>query len=170
MKSNFNAHLTEEALDDVLIGMGSEEAALHLAACPECRARVKEFSSEIALLDATSMAWNRQRAAQMSDPQPHTGVGRIPLATMGWVVAAVLLIAVAAPVWHRLNQSKIGYVPPPAIQTPAVAQTGDSETQIAQDNALLRDVDAAINASEAPPLGETTRSERPYRREKARPE
>jgi hypothetical protein len=40
MKSNFNAHLTEEALDDVLIGMGSEEAALHLAACPECRARV----------------------------------------------------------------------------------------------------------------------------------
>jgi hypothetical protein len=170
MKSDFTAHLTEEALNDVLIGMGSEESERHMAACPECRARVEEFSSEIELMNATSMAWSRQRAAQMPDPQPNAGVWRFPLATMGWVAAAVLLIAVAAPVWHRLDQSKIGYVPPPAIQTPTVAQTGDSETQIAQDNALLRDVDAAINASEAPPLGETTRSERPYRREKARPE
>lgn len=169
MKSDFTAHLTEEALNDVLIGMGCEESERHMAACPECRARVEEFTSGIELMNATSMAWSRQRAAQLPNPQPNAGVWRFPLATMGWVAAAVLLIAVAAPVWHRLDQPKIGYAPQ-AIQTPAMAHTEDSETQIAQDNALLRDVDAAINASEAPPLGETTRSERSYRREKARPE
>jgi len=106
----------------------------------------------------------------VSDPRPRAGAGRIPLATMGSAAAFVLLIAIAAPVWHRLGQPKIGYAPPAVVQTPAAAQTGDSETQIAQDNALLRDIDAAVNASEAPPLGVTTRSERPSSHDKARPE
>ncbi|MDR3724123.1 MAG: hypothetical protein P4K83_06505 [Terracidiphilus sp.] len=171
MNSDFSVHLSEEALNDILIGIGSEQSERHLAQCPECRARVEEFNSGIALLDATSMAWSRQRAAQMPDPPPHTGAGRFPLATMGWATAAVLLIAIVAPVWrHHLNQSKIGYATQPAIQTPEVTHAEDSEAQIAQDNALMRDVDAAINASEASPLGGYTRPERPYRREKARPE
>ncbi|MDR3792930.1 MAG: hypothetical protein P4L03_06075 [Terracidiphilus sp.] len=170
MKSDFTAHLTEEALNDVLIGMGSEESERHLAACSVCRAQVEQFISGVELLDATSMAWSRQRAAQMPGLQPHAGVWRIPLATMGSAAAFVLLIAIAAPVWHRLDQPKVGYAPPAVVQTPAAAQTEDSETQIAQDNALLRDIDAAVNASEAPPLEVTTRSERPSSREKARPE
>ena len=34
MTPEFTTHLSEEALDDVLIGLGSKEAHAHLAVCP----------------------------------------------------------------------------------------------------------------------------------------
>ena len=164
MTAEFPAHLTEEALNDVLIGMGTPASEQHLSACAECRARAGECTAGIALLDASSLAWSRQRAAQMPDTPATAGARHWPLATMGWAAAAVLLAAVALPVWHSREHPKAGTV------QPAMAQAEDSEAQIAQDNALLRDVDAVVNASEAPPLGEALRPERPHRREKARPE
>ena len=51
-------HLSEEALDDVLIGLGSAESQAHLEVCADCRAQVRTFLGDVALFNAASMAWS----------------------------------------------------------------------------------------------------------------
>lgn len=160
------AHLSEEALDDVLIGLGSPESEGHLARCAACRARVQAFGADLKLLNETSMAWSRVRAAGMAEAPLHAGVRRRPLVTMGWAAAGVLLLALAFPLWHSVNQhsDKAGVTPAVAVREP------DSEAQIAADDQLLRDVDAAVNTNEASPFGDPLRSDRPQAQHRARPE
>ena len=50
-------HLTEEALDDILIGLGSPASHAHLAQCPECSARVDAFRFSMDSLNQASLAW-----------------------------------------------------------------------------------------------------------------
>ena len=45
MKLDIHSHLSDEALDDVLIGLGSLASHAHLAQCPQCRARVESFQT-----------------------------------------------------------------------------------------------------------------------------
>jgi hypothetical protein len=163
MNNELGHHLNTETLNDLMIGLGSAEAEDHLAACAECRARIGQFQKDVALLDQTSMAWSRLRAAHMPDPPIQAGVRRLPLATMGWAMVVVLLLAIAPPVWRTLNRPTASQMPSPTVQTET------SEAQIAEDNQLLHDVDTAINTGEAAPLEEFTRPDRPHPHQKARP-
>jgi hypothetical protein len=166
MTTQFPAHLSEEALNDLLIGLGSSESEEHVASCAACRARVQALGADLKLLNETSMAWSRVRVAGMGEDPLPAGVQRKPLVTMGWTAAGVLLLALAFPLWHSVNQHNA-----PANIPPAVALTEpESEAQIAADNELLRDVDAAVNTNEASPFGEPLRSDRRQAQHKARPE
>ena len=64
MTPSLSNHLSEEALDDVLIGLGSAESEAHLAVCPECRAEVETFRGDVALFNAASVAWSESRRPQ----------------------------------------------------------------------------------------------------------
>lgn len=161
-------HLSAEALDDVLIGMASAEAEQHLAACAQCRAQVKSFYTDLQLLDESSLAWSRVRAAGMSDVTVNAAPRRCALATMGWMTAGVVLLALALPVWRHLGRSNDALANQPAPPVAVVAD--DSAAQIAADNKLLEEIDAAVNHNEASPFGEELRTDRPYARQKARPE
>ena len=98
-------HLSEEALNDVLIGMGSYQSELHLASCPECRAKVETFRSGMNMFNETSLAWIESASSAtprsaVLRPKPR----RLEFRSIGWAVAALaLLIATAVPLSYEAD-------------------------------------------------------------------
>lgn len=141
-------HLPEEALDDVLIGMGSAESEAHLARCVECRAKIEQFGADIQLFNAASMAWSEAQPRRPLEATRLTPVRRMPFALVGSTVAAALAVAVVLSVGHH----EIGFTG--QNRSGNVVQAQDSQTQIAQDNQLMEAVNAAIGPQEVSPLDE----------------
>ena len=146
MTPQLTNHLSEEALDDVLIGLGTAESHAHLAVCAECRVQVATFRGDIALFNAASVAWSESRRPQPRESAPH---GRtLRAAFIGWAAVATALVVMAVGIWrHR---------PEPSRQAHTIQQSKpvDSEAQIAQDNQLLEAVNTAISPDEASPIQE----------------
>lgn len=138
-------HLSQEALDDVLIGLGSADAQSHLAVCSECRATVETFRGDIRLLNAASMAWIQSRRQIPLREHPAT---RVPAAVVGWAVSAAAMAAMVFGIWQHRSPA------PPNQAKTAQSQPVDSEAQIVQDNELLQAVNAAISTDEASPIEE----------------
>ena len=63
--SELRMHLTEEQLDDVLIGDVSAEAAAHLKACPRCAARMAAATMPMTSFKAVSAAWSERATRWM---------------------------------------------------------------------------------------------------------
>ena len=55
-------HLSDEALNDVLIGVGTSVSESHLAECPLCRGKVDEFQSDLGMWNAATLQWSEARA------------------------------------------------------------------------------------------------------------
>ena len=58
---NTTMHLTEDQIDDVLMGDLAATTAAHLAACEACKLRVAEFEAPIASFKAVSLAWSERQ-------------------------------------------------------------------------------------------------------------
>jgi len=131
-------HLSEEALDDVLIGLGSPESHAHLAGCAECRSQVEAFRGDIQLFNDASRAWSESRPATQRISAPRRTHTRVAFAS--WAVVCTALVLMAVALWHR----------PAPVTNQAIVQpqAADSEAQIAQDNQLLQAVNAAISPDE----------------------
>lgn len=152
-------HLSEEALDDVLIGLGSPESHAHLAACAECRGQVQAFQGDVQLFNAASTAWSESRwpITRVADaPRPRPRV-----AFASWTAVAAALVLMALAVWHHRIS------PPPHYAGAPQALPVDTEAQIAQDNQLLEAVNAAISPDERSPIDEFKISDRPRPHAKA---
>jgi hypothetical protein len=165
MTTEQSAHLTEEALDDALIGLSSPQAEAHLAVCELCRGQLEGFRSELRIFNQTSLAWSEAK------PVKHLPVAAqlkhrpmIPASLRWAALAAAVMLAIGVPVWNHDHFSFPGFG---SASRPA---TQDSEAQIEQDNALLRSVDAALNEPEASPLNEYQLSNGSHPRLKPRPE
>jgi anti-sigma factor RsiW len=137
-------HLSEESLDDVLIGLGSPESHAHLAACAECRVQVEAFRGDMELFNDASRAWSESRPPLPRISAPRRTHPR--LAFGSWAVVCAALVFMAVAIWHRPAP-----LPNHAIVQP---QPADSEAQIAQDNQLLEAVNAAISPDEESPIDE----------------
>jgi hypothetical protein len=158
------SHLSDEALDDVLIGMGAPEAEKHLAACQVCRERVEAFRSGLDEFDQTTLAWSQARSNAMERIQVRPRLQRLPRTFMGWALAVAVLLAIAIPLlryndhfWSNQNPTQI-------------SSSEDSETQIAQDNELLKAVNVAINEDNESLNNVDQLLGRPHPRQKTRPE
>ena len=150
-----SVHLTDEALNDLLIGLGTLESQSHLVRCPECRGKVEQFSSDVDHFNRASMAWSETqllRPARIAGRRP---VFRMPVALAGLFAVAILSLAVVVPMW-RYEISKTA-----ASRQTNVAQASDSEEQIAADNKLMQDVNVAISPREESPIDEYGLSESP---------
>jgi hypothetical protein len=145
MTPELKNHLSEEALDDVLIGLGTAQSHAHLAVCPECRDQVKTLLGDVTLFNAASIAWSKSRLPRPYVSEPRV---RVHAAFVGWVVSAAALVVLAFGVWHHRPDT----APRQANSVPS--QPTDSEAQIAQDNQLLQAVNAAISPDEASPIEE----------------
>jgi hypothetical protein len=134
-------HLSEEEFDDLLIELGSLQAQAHLQTCADCRRKLKSFQEDVHLFNEASMAWTEARALR-----PQTVPRRyhffIPSPVLGICAAALLLLTIGLPVMFRTHH--IG------VSTSAISGTAETPDQIAKDNQLMKDVDAAINPDEAP--------------------
>jgi hypothetical protein len=162
MKPVTSEHLSEEALDDVLIGLGSPEAEAHLAVCELCRHQIKGFQSGVGAFNQASLAWSESKPrTSLQLPAAKAGPAWIPQLT--WAMGAVVLLLIGASVWN--------HNPAVVPENPAVALVqADSETQIAEDNDLLKSINAALSESEASPVQQYGLSDQPRPHRRARRE
>jgi hypothetical protein len=164
MKSESSAHLSEEALDDVLIGLSSPESEAHLAVCNVCRGQLEDFQSRVLVFNQTSLAWSESKPAISLRPKVEAKARRQRFVPLELAMAATLLLVIGIPVWnHEHNQTSDQPVPVAQNSTQA-----DSEVQIAQDNDLLRSVDAALSTNDESPISEYHLAVKPHSRTKAR--
>lgn len=146
-------HLSQEALDDVLISLGSAESHAHLAVCFECRAQVETFRGDMSLFNAASNAWSKSRPQlPIREHRPP----RVPAAVVGWAVSAAAMAAMAFGILHHRSPAA------PRQANILQSQPVDSEAQIVQDNQLLQAVNAAISTDEASPIEEYKILESPH--------
>lgn len=135
------SHLSAEAFDDVLIGLGSQESLAHLEDCAVCREKLKQFQDGVQLFNAASMAWTRARVSKIPNV-PRSRTSFVPSSVLSLCAAAMLFVVIGLPAVFHLNHRT-------APSTSTGLDARDSAEQIAQDNQLMRDVDAAINPDEA---------------------
>lgn len=159
MTPELKTHLSEEALDDVLIGLGTAESHAHLDGCAECRSRVAAVRGDVALFNAASMAWSESHRRPIQIIQHPAR--RVRAAFAGWAALAAALVLMAVGIWRHRAEA------PPRQAVAPVSQPIDTETQIAQDNQLLQAVNAAISPDEASPLEEYKILESPHSYKKA---
>ena len=157
------AHLTEEALNDVLIGMETPERQTHLAGCAECRGRLAEFRVGMKAFNASSLAWSEARVgarpARIASARP-----AMAFAWVGMALAAVILLVIGVPEWRHSQAVVVG-------STPVAAQAqGDSSAQIAQDNELMRSVDMALSDNEESAMSEYHLQDGPHAHSRTRQE
>jgi len=164
-----NRHLTEDQMDDVLIGDLAAEAGAHLEQCADCQMRVETARAPIASFAAVSMAWSERRSA--TAPVTLVQVVISGQRRANWVAAttAALLVAVSIPLTMREKRTEVvaSDVAPQAMtvqgQTapraglmkqariqPVAVHHDHPAAEIAHDNEMLqaidREMDAAVQA------------------------
>lgn len=144
------AHLSEEAINDLLIDKGSAEAEQHLAACAHCRDRVAGFHSDLDLFNQATLAASQAKAAPIPAHTLTRRPQRLPARPLAWGAAASALLLAGAVLWS--HQPGAPLAAPPARS--AAAEFADSPDQIAQDNQLLRNVYNALEEEPQSPVNE----------------
>jgi hypothetical protein len=164
-------HLTEDEIDDLLIGQPATGSMDHVESCRDCAARLTAARQPLVSFNAVSLAWGQRRSATLPLQLPQkpaslfTG-GRLRLASgaLGTAVAAVFALALALPRLHHGSapQTAQQAIPQPVPEqttavvahgTAATAASVQSETpedQIARDNRLLQAIDRELATSETP--------------------
>ena len=159
-------HLTEEQLDDFLLGDSAEGTTTHLETCLTCRERVAEMQSAIQDFTAITLSWSERRSATMP-PQPVIE-GPAWNHKLNWALAAGLVVvtAIVLPLATRntssmkLAATDEAQVTQPQAQPTAAAsthtpllQTASATTVpaktdvVAQDNQMLQAIDQELATS-----------------------
>lgn len=163
MTDHQSAHLSPEALDDLLIGLGTPESQAHLVSCPDCDRRVSEFHVAMGDFNRASLGWAEARPRLGQQAASRLRALRIAASPWSWVLAVAVLFAVVLPIFlHRsltFNNTAV-----------STSEQGDSDAQIAQDNDLLRSVNVVLNEGEESPIAVYHLSKAPHPRLRARPE
>lgn len=154
---NYNSpHLSEDQLEDVLLGIFTADCSRHLEACPACRAQLAQFQSTVALFSQASNAWSEARSNALNrDLKQHRTPFRFSART-AWTCASalVLLIVVTVGIGFRQHSGSImaAQAEQRRIQFEASLEVeANAKNEIASDNAILLQIDAAINNSEPSP-------------------
>ena len=135
------AHLSEDDLDDFLLGLASSDASGHVAACPACRERVNAFESQMSVFNQASRDWSEARSNTISrDLAAHRPGLRLTPAM--WYSTAAAVLAVALSVSTNLHRTAVADTPVAPESVAAVASD-----DIDADNAML----AAISSETATP-------------------
>ncbi len=139
-------HLSDEELDDVLIGAGSPEAEAHLAECAACADRTAAFSAAMASFNQATLAWSEATSHTLTRDLT-AGVAETAGARFGAIAAGVCGLAVVgavlgAGVGAGLPGSRQSGDVPASVA--GQTEMGDRDREIAGDNVILEDIDAAL--------------------------
>jgi len=168
MSNRHLTHLSEDQIDDVLIGDLAAEPAAHLKQCAECQTRLEAAEAPMASFAAVSMAWSERHSATapVTLLQAANSAGQ---RRANWVAAAtaMLLLAVSIPLTMRDNRTQV-VASDTSMQTPAkpvVVQQASNNAgqeqvqpaaivhhehpaaQLAQDNEMLQAINRELDAS-----------------------
>ena len=146
MKLDRTEHLSEEEMDEVLMGLAGSDVERHLASCDACRGTLAQFRVDVVGLEQASRAWNEARANSMPALRANTtktGIRRFGIAAMGVACALVLMLGLLIG-----KGVQVGHRTPSAVADSSVAEDGSPIRggELNQDNALM----VAINKETGP--------------------
>ena len=158
LPARFPVHLTEDLIDDALIGDLAAEHAAHLATCDDCQIRLAEAGAPIAAFSALSLAWSERRSATLPTPVHSSAAAWLPRAIWGATAAAVLVVGISVPAVRRglgvgsaaprqENAALTQMASTGVVDNPLAAR----EEQIARDNRMLENIDRELDASAPSP-------------------
>jgi hypothetical protein len=160
-----NEHLNADQIDDHLIGDLASGPAKHLATCEDCAALVAAAAAPIANFQAITQAWSERRSATMPVYVPAASLPQAMALRIaaGATAAAILMMGVTLPGSRHQSAPQTAYTAPQAaVQPQALTEMASSSpatspqeqmrrshasNRISQDNQMLQDIDAALNAS-----------------------
>jgi hypothetical protein len=151
MMTSPTQHLTEEELDDVLIGTGSAEAQQHLATCERCTAQIAPFQSSVAAFNEGSLAWAQAKSNTVSRDLSSARLSTGRTQPMAWGAGVAMIGAIAFALGtglHRAPATLDANTQARAAQTAAT----DNAQEIAADNAMLEAIDSEIGTAAPAPL------------------
>jgi hypothetical protein len=167
-----HTHLTEDQLSGLLIGESSLEARIHFDGCGVCRAQMETFERTLLTFNQASLSWSEAKSHTLNRDlsqvrlQQRFSLGALWNSTAQWTSAAALMAVFAVAASSGVMRLQGGFVSSNAVASPvaglAVAPAPDHAREIADDNAMLNDIDSELRP-EAPPLSlsETSFSESP---------
>ena len=147
-------HLTQDEIDELLIGVAGPELQAHCAACVPCWNRVAALSASIDCYSRASLAWSEARSNTFTrDLSGHKPTPRVTQSAMR-SVAATLILGVVASVtagtyaWPaHLKGAALEAKITPAARAAAPDMRAQ---QIARDNAMMEAIDAELTEPESP--------------------
>ena len=155
---NGTMHLTDDQIDEYLMGDLSAEAAAHLEACDPCLLRVAEAEQPLASFRAVSLAWGERRSAtlplqEFAPVQPRWSRRFV----WGTTAAAAIAMGVVAPSLRHSSASEVhvavatapvmSTVPAAQVIAPVQVAQISREEQISRDNQMLDAIDRELDAS-----------------------
>jgi hypothetical protein len=169
-----NLHLSNDQIDDHLIGVLEPAAAAHVATCADCTSRVATAAAPIAGFVTVANAWSERRSATLPLLSASATASQRNFAmrvTAGAVATAVLVITFAvhtsiSPASHSSATRQAAQSEPvaPAASQPQalteLASTGPTETslsprermlreRISRDNQMLKAIDTELDTTES---------------------
>lgn len=139
-------HLTQEELDELLMGVATPELRAHCAICARCGDRVGALSESIAFYNQASLAWSEARSNTFTrDLSGHKPTRRLT-ASAARSVAATLILGLV------VSLSAGTHLWPAHVASPSLQAAPDVRAQqIARDNAMLDAIDAELTQPESAP-------------------
>ncbi len=168
-----NTHLSEQELDDVLLGDASPAATEHMATCELCRAQLQPFEATVAAFNAGSIAWAQAKSNTISRDLSGATPSGSRLRPFAWAAGVAMIAGIAFSLSASLHFNSAAdstretahlstIQATAALPAPGSApeMAGNLANDIASDNAMLNDIDSAISTPEPSPL-------KPFRRTSA---
>jgi hypothetical protein len=172
-------HLSEEQIDDQLMGDPSGEAAAHLAECEECSLRVAEAAGPMKDFCDVSSAWAARRSATMPIPSVQAGA-LVWERRVGWAMTACAVVVgisitsngrkaemLRTSAQSAQSVSAVRSTPVQVAVVPSAvaveAADGEAAERYSGDNKMLKAIDSELDASVETPaaMGLETVSEQP---------
>jgi anti-sigma factor RsiW len=153
-----NTHLNHEELTGLLLGTAANGAASHLRACAECSRELDEMKKSIGLFRQATRDWSD---SEISAPlSAHRSRLSLPTKNSrpfaGWLFAAAAIVLLVIPSLYLMQHIHKSTTPANVeANNGSSASTNaalDPAQQLAQDNALLSQVDSAIAEGVPPSL------------------
>jgi len=165
LMQDLSPHLSEDQINDALIGDLSHEVRLHLAACALCQAEVEPFQATLVSFNQATAAWSEAKSNTLNrDLSNIRPAHRFTPAAL-WSCASALVVAASiifASGHH--HDSASGSVSAPAGLV-ADNSPAARANEIAADNAMLGAIDSEFQPA-APSLAladsERAASPRPH--------
>ncbi len=143
-------HLTQDQLDEWLMGVASQELHMHCAQCVSCRDRVAALSESIQFYNQASFAWAEARSNTFTrDLSEHRPTWRVT-ASAARSVAVTLIFGLVASLSSATHLWP-AHVTGPAPRAASAFAPDVRAQQIARDNAMLDAIDAELTQPESAP-------------------
>jgi hypothetical protein len=156
--SDVSLHLSDDALDDILIGDTTPAAQAHLAACETCRARLAPFEATLTHFNQATIAWAEAKSNTISRDLSTVQPAPRLAPTIAWSAAVAVLVTVGLAITSAIHPRGAGLdaqnkSTPALVNAAAKTDPAHEQTQeIADDNAMLLAIDAAVNRPEPSPI------------------